>query len=67
MIKGIVIFMNENDLRKNTKEQPTIEDKMELMGDELKAYQEADIVIYRDNEVVKNRYGKVGTISKKKI
>jgi hypothetical protein len=67
MIKGTVIFMNEDDLRKTTKEQPTIEDKMELIGDELKAYQEADIVIYRDNEVVKNKYGKVGTISKKKI
>jgi guanylate kinase len=67
MIKGTVIFINEDDLRKNTKELPTIEDRMELIGDELKAYQEADIVIYRDNEVVKNKYGKIGTITRKKI
>jgi len=67
MIKGTVIFINEDDLRKNTKELPTIEDRMELIGDELKAYQEADVVIYRDNEVVKNRYGKIGIITRKKI
>jgi NCAIR mutase (PurE)-related protein len=67
MIKGTVIFINENDLRKNTKEQPTIEDRMELMGDDLKTYQSADVVIYRDNEVVKNKYGKVGIITRKKV
>jgi len=67
MIKGTVIFINEDDLRKNTKELPTIEHRMELIGAELKAYQEADIVIYRDNEVVKNKYGKIGIITKKKI
>jgi len=67
MLKGTVLFLNRDDLRKAAKENPTIEDKMELLGAELKAYQDADIVVYGDSEVVKNKYGKVGIISRKKL
>lgn len=67
MIKGSVLFIKADDLRKNTKEVPTIEDRMELTGEKLKAYQDADLVIYGDSEVLKNKYGKVGIISKKKV
>lgn len=67
MIKGTVLFISADDLRKNTKEAQTIEDKMELIGEKLKAYQEADLVIYGDSEVLKNKHGKVGIITRKKI
>jgi len=67
MLKGTVLFLNRDDLRKVAKENSTIEDKMELLGAELKAYQDADIVVYGDSEVVKNKYGKVGIISRKKL
>ena len=67
MIKGTVLFINADDLRKINKEVPTIEDRMELIGEKLKAYQEADLVIYGDSEVLKNKYGKVGIITRKKI
>jgi hypothetical protein len=68
MIKGTVLFINVNDLRKNIKhDPPTLEDRLELVGNELKAYQDADVVIYGDSEVLKNKHGKIGIISKKKI
>jgi len=66
MFKGTVLFLTADDLRKVIKERPTIEDRMELIGEDLKTYQDADVVIYGDSEVLKNRYGKVGVISKKK-
>lgn len=67
MIKGTVLFLNPDDIRKNTKEAPTIEDMMELVGDKLAAYQQADLVIYGDKEVLKNKHGKVGIITRKKM
>jgi len=68
MIKGTVLFLTADDLRKSIKhDPPTLEDRMELIGDELKAYQDADLVVYGDKEVLKNKYGKIGIISKKKI
>jgi hypothetical protein len=68
MIKGTVLFINADDLRKNIKnDPPTLQDRMELIGSELKAYQDADLVIYGDSEVLKNKHGKIGIITKKKI
>ena len=67
MIKGTVLFLSAKDLMKNIKhDPPTLEDRMELTGDDLKAYQDADLVIYGDSEVLKNKYGKIGIISRKK-
>jgi len=68
MIKGTVLFINADDLRKNVKNNPpTLEDRMDLTGKDLKAYQDADLVIYGDREVLKNKYGKVGIITRKKL
>lgn len=66
MIKGTVIFLDDSDLRKTTKENCSVEDRMELLGKELDEYQKADLVIYSGREVLKNRYGKTGLIQKKK-
>ena len=67
MIKGTVLFINADDLRKISPAALTAEERMELIGEKLKAYQDADLVIYGDSEVLKNKHGKVGIISRKKI